>query len=128
MSCLKRRTTFLMDRSLHLLNRGRRTTRLWDFFPYLVDVSRPDVPFIMDHPQIAGCINSQDLLTEESNWPRGLDTPACEEHRHALRHVAGDPPFLEPELSFGEVGFQIADKQRWLARHGYDGRVVRVES
>jgi hypothetical protein len=24
--------------------------------------------------------------------------------------------------------FQIADKQRWLARRGYDGRVVRVES
>ena len=88
---------------------------------------RPGKPFIKGHNQIAGCINPHNWLTEEGNWPRFLDTPACEEHHHALRHVDGVPPFSQPELLVGEVGFQIADKQRWLARRGYDGRVVRVE-
>jgi hypothetical protein len=68
------------------------------FLPYLVDVSRPVQPPIEGHPQITGCINPHDWFTEESNRPRGLDAPTCEEHRHALCHVDGDPPPSEPEL------------------------------
>jgi hypothetical protein len=78
--------------------RAQHTQPLRGFLPYLVDVSRPGQPFIEGHPQITGCIYPHDWLTEESNWPRGLDAPACEEHRHALRHVDSDPPSPEPEL------------------------------
>jgi hypothetical protein len=59
-----------------VLERAQNTQPLRGFLPYLADVSRPGQPFIKSNPQIAGCINPHDWLTEE----RGLDTPACEEH------------------------------------------------
>jgi hypothetical protein len=66
--------------------RAQNTQPLKGFLPYLVDVSRPGQPFIEGHPQIAGCINPHDWLTEESNWSSGLDTPACEEQGYSKRN------------------------------------------
>jgi hypothetical protein len=50
-------------------------------------VSRPGKPFIKGHPQTVGCINPHDWLTEESNWPRVVDTPACEHSLHVTAHL-----------------------------------------
>ena len=44
-----------------------------------------------------------------------------------LRDVNGDPPLLQPSLETAEIQFPVAEKQRWLAGRGYDGRVIRVE-
>jgi len=62
------------------------------------------------------------------NWS-GLDEAPSGTHeyyRGALRHINGDSPFTQPPLKVIEIGLLIADKQRRLARPGYDGRVVRV--
>ena len=50
-----------------------------------------------------------------------------EYYRGALRHINDDSPFTQPPLKVIEILLQVADKQRRLARRGYDGRVVRVE-
>jgi len=39
----------------------------------------------------------------------------------------GDSPFTQPPLKVVEIWLQVADEQRLLVGHGYDGRVVRVE-
>jgi hypothetical protein len=50
-----------------------------------------------------------------------------EDYRGDLRHINGDSPFTQRPLKIVELRFQVADKQRQLARHGYDGRVIHIE-
>ena len=50
-----------------------------------------------------------------------------EVYRGALRDINGDSPFTQPPLKAVELWLQVADKQRRLARRGYDGRVIQVE-
>ena len=50
-----------------------------------------------------------------------------EDYRGALRNIKGDSPVPQQTLKVVEEGFQLADKQRRLARRGYSGSVVHVE-
>jgi len=80
-------------------------------------------------PQITSSVNPFDWFPEEGYWS-GLDkalSSTREDYRGALRHINGDSPFTQPPLKFVEVRLQVANKQRLLAGHGYDGRVARVE-
>jgi hypothetical protein len=66
-----------------------------------------------------------DWFPEECYW-LGLHEAAFgtrEDYRGALRDIYGDFPFTQPPLKVVEVGLQVADEQRRLAGHGYDGRV-----
>ena len=67
-----------------------------------------------------------DLFPEECNWSRLDEAPSCtrEYYRGALRHIYGHSPFTQPPLKVIEICLQVADKQRRLARRGYDGRVA----
>jgi len=49
-----------------------------------------------------------------------------EDYRGALRDINGDSPFTHAPLKIVQARFKVADKQRWLAGRGYDGRVIRV--
>jgi hypothetical protein len=65
-----------------------------------------------------------DWFPEECYWS-GLDEAPSgtrEDYRGALSDINGDSPFTQPLLKITEVGHQVADEQRRLAVHGYDGR------
>jgi len=69
------------------------------------------------------------LFPEECNWSCLDEAPSGtrEYYRGALGHINGDSPFTQQPLKVIEVRFHVADKQRRLARRGYDGRIIRVE-
>ena len=95
----------------------------------LIDVRRTVQNFVQGYSQITSGVDPFDCFPEECNWS-GLDeAPSCtlEVYRGALRHINGDSPLAQPQLKVIEIRFQVADKQRRLARRGYDGRIVRVE-
>ena len=84
---------------------------------------------IKGNPQITSNIDPFHWFLEECYWSGLEEAPSGtrEDKRGALRHVNSDSPDAHPPLKLVEVGFQVADKQRRLARRGYDGRVVCVE-
>jgi hypothetical protein len=67
-------------------------------------------------------------LTEKLHWPglSGASRGLGKEHGRAVSDVDSDPPAPKPELQSTEVGLQITDEERRIARRGYDGRTVRV--
>jgi hypothetical protein len=80
-------------------------------------------------PPITSSVDLFQWFPEQCNWS-GLDeapSSTPEDYCGALRHINGDSPFGQPPLKVVEVCLQVADKQRRLARRGYDGRVIRVE-
>jgi len=92
-------------------------------------VRRPGATFVQGYPQITSGVDLFEWFPEECKWS-GLDEAPSgtrEYYRGTLRHINGDSPFTQPPLKVIEIRLQVADKQRRLARRGYDGRIVRVE-
>ena len=87
---------------------------------------QPGQLFIVGHVKITGGIDPMDWLPEDLTG-RDMPTSLSKKHRGALRDN-GNHPFSQPLLLFAEVYLLVFDEQRWLAGHGYDRRVICVES
>jgi len=66
---------------------------------HLIDMNRSGKPCFKCHPKIAGGIDPVDRLPKELYWSGFRDAPngLSEEHRGALRHMDGDPPFCHAQ-------------------------------
>ena len=80
-------------------------------------------------PQITNSFDAFDWFLGECYWTGLNEAPSAtrEDFRGALRYIKGDSPFTQPPLMVVESRLQVADKQRRLAVHDYDGHVVHVE-